>query len=175
MNRESLKANRNIMRHMAKQFPFAEAEELAGRVFGEILQRDSDSGGYSYVLDCLQTGKKSLQQIVVEFISSEEYIDKFVGDDPPSVVVQTIHRLLVVSEPEGEEAMKAAQRHYVRFGLKAYAEYLIQSDEYQRSTGPDGVPSAARPTEPGTASVSARPKRRASRRRAKRDKLDSAA
>ena len=41
---------------MATRFAHEDAARLAGEVFGEILKREADPGGYAYVLDCLESG-----------------------------------------------------------------------------------------------------------------------
>ena len=126
---------------MPTRFTHDDAARLAGDVFGEILLRESDPEGYAYVLDCLESGTKSLQQIVVEFITSDEFIDRFVARELPGSTVNLINVFLLGAPLDSEQDTLIAQRVLIRQGLQHYAEQIIKSEDYQRRIGPDGIPS----------------------------------
>jgi hypothetical protein len=119
---------------MAKRYPHKDAARLAGEVFGRILDRQADRDGYEYVLDCLESGKKSVQQIVLEFIASDEFIDKFAASGDAA------HTVGLVIE------MRAARRQFIRLGLRQYAEQITNSPEYMRRVGTDSVPGSGHHT-----------------------------
>jgi hypothetical protein len=125
---------------MAKRYPHRDAARLAGEVFGRILDRQADRDGYEYVLDCLESGKKSVQQIVLEFIASDEFIDKFAASGDAAHTVGLVNKLLLGRLPKSETEMQAARRQFIRLGLRQYAEQIANSPEYMRSVGTDSVP-----------------------------------
>jgi hypothetical protein len=125
---------------MAKSFPHDDAAQLAGQLFGLILDREADKAGYDYVLDCLQSGTKPVRDIVLEFISSDEFITRFVIDSTPAAAVALIHALLLGEKPDdGMEPMEAC-RQFIRLGLQRYAQGILMSEDYERDVGPDRVP-----------------------------------
>ena len=108
-----------------------EAVVLAGQVYGKILNREADKPGYEYVLFCFESGKKSVREIVLEFISSAEFIERFFLGKSPEESVDLVHRLLLGHEPEDANTLKHAQLRFVRMGLRKYAERIIASAEYK--------------------------------------------
>ncbi len=131
---------------MAKRYPHKDAARLAGEVFGRILDRQADRDGYEYVLDCLESGKKSVQQIVLEFIASDEFIDKFAASGDAAHTVGLVNKLLLGRLPNSETEMRAARRQLIRLGLRQYAEQIANSPEYMHSVGTDSVPGSGHRT-----------------------------
>jgi len=125
---------------MPTQHPHSAAQTLAGEVFGKILDREADAGGYAYVLDCLESGQKSLQQIVIEFMTSDEFIERFTASILPARSVDLVHRLLLGRSLDADMELLPAMREFVRFGLKAYVEKITESEDYINLVGPDCVP-----------------------------------
>ena len=125
---------------MPKQYSHADAARLAGEVFGKVLDREADPAGYDYVLDCLEGGKKTLRQIVIEFISSDEFIERFVVDSSPGETVALLNRLLLGRDFVTTEELHEARRQLVRNGLRKYAESLAKSPEYQAQFTTNTVP-----------------------------------
>ncbi len=127
---------------MPKRYPHKDAARLAGEVFGKILDRQADQDGYAYVLDCLESGKKSVQQIVLEFIASDEFIDKFAAPDGPAHTAMLVNKLLLGRPLKSDVEIAVAKRQIVRLGLRRYAEQIAFSPEYMLSAGTDKVPGA---------------------------------
>jgi hypothetical protein len=125
---------------MTKRYPHKDAARLAGEVFGKILDRQADRDGYQYVLDCLESGKKSVQQIVVEFIASDEFIDKFAASGSAAHAASLINKILLGRPLNSDIEMQSARRQFIRLGLRQYAEQIAYSPEYMRSVGADNVP-----------------------------------
>jgi hypothetical protein len=127
---------------LAPRYKHDQASRLAGEVFGKILDREADRDGYAYVLDCLEGGKKTIQQIVVEFISSDEFIDKFASGDDAAHTASLVNKLLLGRALKDDADFDIARREFLRLGLRQYAEKLVFSQEYARKVGPDKVPGA---------------------------------
>jgi hypothetical protein len=125
---------------MPTQHPHAAAQTLAGEVFGKILDREADAGGYAYVLDCVESGQKSLQQIVIEFMTSDEFIDRFTSSALPAQSVNLVHKLLLGRSLDRDAELRPALRAFVRLGLKAFVEKITGSADYENLVGPDRVP-----------------------------------
>jgi hypothetical protein len=125
---------------MAKRYPHKDAARLAGEVFGRILDRQADRDGYAYVLDCLESGKKSVQQIVLEFIASDEFIDKFAASGSAAHTASLVNKLLLGRPLNSDTEIQYAKRHLIRLGLRQYAEQITNSAEYMKSVGTDTVP-----------------------------------
>lgn len=124
---------------MATRHPHDSAVRLAGELYGKILNRNADKGGFDYVLDSLQQGKRSVRQHAIDMVSSAEFDTKFVQGRSERDVVMLINRVLpgrIVDEARLEGELDA----YDRLGIRQYAERLTQSSEYRRAYGDDRVP-----------------------------------
>lgn len=125
---------------MPTQHTHAAAQILAGEVFGKILDREADAGGYAYVLDCLESGQKSLQQIVTEFMTSDEFIDRFITPASLAQAVHLVHKLLLGRSLNDNTQLQPALHAFVRLGLTATVENIVGSSDYGNLVGPDRVP-----------------------------------
>ena len=135
---ESRGTNRRKGR-MPKRHLHSDASRLAGEIFGRVLNRAADREGFAYVLDCLEGGKKSVGQIVLEFIASDEFIDNFVARRGMGDAAKLVNKILLGRILSATELHFAA-RQLVRYGLRQYSEQIINSPEYMRRTGPDRMP-----------------------------------
>ena len=124
----------------ARRHTHQDAARLAGELFGKILDREADRGGYEYALHCLESGIRSVQDIVLDFISSDEFIDRFASNVDPGVAAGLVSRLLLGEAPQTDAETQTARYHFLRFGLRAYAEEIMLSHQYQETFGPDRVP-----------------------------------
>src|ERR1700722_437187 len=115
---------------MAKRYPHKDAARLAGELFGKILDRQADKSGYDYVLDCLESGKKSVQQIVLEFMASDEFIDKFAVSSNAAHTASLVNKLLLGRPLVDDTEIQRAKRQFIRLGLRQYAEQITNSPEY---------------------------------------------
>jgi hypothetical protein len=125
---------------MAKRHPHKDAARLAGEIFGKILDRQADKGGYDYILDCLESGKKSVKQIVLEFITSIEFIDKCATSGSTAYTASLVNKLLLGRPLNVDNEIQTANRELILLGLRQYAEQIVNSTEYMRSAGNDTVP-----------------------------------
>jgi hypothetical protein len=125
---------------MAKTFPYAEAERLAGEIFGIILDRDADPGGYRYVLHCLESGEKSVKQLVVEFICSDEFLERFVSNRPPAHTARMLTRLMLGRDFENEAESAESTRKFLLQGIKKFVQELAASREYMKEVGSNRLP-----------------------------------
>lgn len=115
------------------------AARLADAIFAQILGRAADAGGRDYVRYCLEHGVKSVQQIILDLIVSDEFVDGFASGADAGETANRINTMLL-GKALDEPARRNAVRRYLRLGLHGYAEEIILSDAYQHQTGPDKVP-----------------------------------
>lgn len=125
---------------MAKKYPHKEAARIAGELYGKILNRDADPGGYQYVLNCLENGTKTIQQIVLEFICSDEFIDRFAAGMSPANTASLLNKLLLGRALYLDMDVQVARRQFIRLGLRQYAEQIATSQEYMQKVGANNVP-----------------------------------
>lgn len=124
---------------MAKRHTYNEAARLSGELYGRILDRNADKGGYEYVLESLHHGKTTVRQHVIEMVASEEFITNFVRGRDNRTVVSLLHKILLARVPTNQQLPREVLV-LSRVGLRTYAEGLTQSDEYRRAWGDDRVP-----------------------------------
>lgn len=125
---------------MGNRYDHAAAARLAGELFGKILNRAADRDGYAYVLDSLESGKRSVRQHVVEMVVSEEYIDKYVANSNPHGVVRTLNKVLLGRQLSDPASVRREALRLVRMGLAQYAGEIVHSPDYIRAYGEDRVP-----------------------------------
>ncbi|MGD0192683.1 MAG: phycobilisome rod-core linker polypeptide [Rhizomicrobium sp.] len=125
---------------MAKKHAHEEASRLAGELFGLILDRNADEGGYGHVLYCLESGKKSIRELVYEFMTSDEFIARFLTDSGPAAAVILVQRILLGRSPETVAELQDVQREFIRIGLARFVRNILMSEEYELDTGPNQVP-----------------------------------
>jgi hypothetical protein len=133
-------ANRAVASPAATRHPHPEAARLAGEVFGKILNREADRGGYEYLLYCFESGIKSVQDVVLDFIASDEFIDNFASLGDPGNTASLVNKILLGEPLETDAQIQMARYRFVRFGLRAYAEEILLSRQYQEAIGPNQVP-----------------------------------
>lgn len=125
---------------MAKQFLHDEAMQIAGDLYGTLLKRGADRDGCEHVVHCLVNGTKSIQQIVLEFICSDEFIDRFATGMSSASTAIFLTKLLVGRTLEADYDVQVARRQLIRLGLRRYAEQIAMSPEYMQKVGANSVP-----------------------------------
>lgn len=128
-----------MLQAIVKKYGNRDATRLAGEVFGKLLDRDADAEGYKYVLECFRNGVKSIPQIVVEFVASDEFFDRFARGRSPSEIANYVTRLLV-GRSVRETDREAAEKLLIRSGLREFARRIVTSEEYLYNVGADRVP-----------------------------------
>lgn len=126
---------------MPRKHSHPAAMKLAGDLYGKILNRNADKGGFEYVLDSLQHGKKSVRQHALEMVHSDEFANKFVRGREHRSVVLLLNKVLLGRRLD-DRLTDVETQYYRNTGLKAYAEDLIQSPDYWGAYGEDNVPGA---------------------------------
>jgi hypothetical protein len=125
---------------IAKRHAHHEAARLAGEVFEKVLNRAADRGGYEYALYCFENGIKSVQEIVLDFICSDEFIDNFAALRDPGKTASLVNKILLGEALETAAETRLARHRFVRFGLRAYAEEIMLSKKYREAIGPNQLP-----------------------------------
>ncbi|MFM7424447.1 MAG: phycobilisome rod-core linker polypeptide, partial [Elainella sp.] len=138
------------LRHPARiyrlmpQATAAERAEVAQAIYAQLMEHPLDQGNseaarQTAVLE-LRLASESVRQCVLALATSDAYIQRFYQPYPDAKVVELLLRHLLGRTPTGE----AEVSHYVQLlqerGFSATVTTLVDSAEYQRYFGEDGVP-----------------------------------
>ena len=124
---------------MAIRHPYPTAVKLTGDLYRYVLERVSDKGGFEYVVDCLTDGKKSVRDLALEMIASEEFGTKFVRGRDADQVVALLNRILLGAKLEGA-ALKLEREKFATLGQEKYVEQLTRSTAFRQYFDEDRVP-----------------------------------
>lgn len=124
---------------MATRHSHEHAVRLAGDLYGKILNRNADKGGFEYVLDSLQAGRKSVRQHALEMVLSDEFKNQFLRGRNEASAVMLLNRVLL-GRTLTRDRVHVDAIEYRQVGLDAYAERLTRSDEFRKNYGDDRVP-----------------------------------
>lgn len=124
---------------MAVQHPHETAARIAGDLYGKILNRMADPDGYKYTLESLREGRKSVRELALEMIGSEEFGLRLADRDNPVQGARVLNKLLFGRVPD-ERLLPREAALYKTMGRAAYAEQLTRSWDYQRLFGDDRLP-----------------------------------
>ncbi len=116
---------------MRNRLSHSRASQMAGELFGRVLNRNADKAGYAYVLDCLESGTKSLKQLTVEMMLSEEYLDRFTDLGGAQQTVNRLNQILLGHAIADAAALRQAALRYTRMGLTQYVEDILRSAAYK--------------------------------------------
>jgi hypothetical protein len=100
------------------------------------------------VVDCLTDGKKSVRDLALEMIASEEFSIKFVRGRDADQTVALLNRILLGGKLEAA-ALKLEREKFATLGQEKYVEQLTGSKEYRQYFDEDRVPSIGNQKPPG--------------------------
>lgn len=127
---------------MSTQHSEGRAGKLACDLYAHFLRRGPDVGGFRYVRQSLQEGKKTVRQHVLEIVGSEEFRTKFVRNRPRESVVQHLHTLLFGRSLTDPYRLARQAADLAVLDLVPYVERLTRSEDYQNLYGDDRLPGA---------------------------------
>jgi hypothetical protein len=116
------------------------AARLTGELYGNILQRDADHGGYNYYVDGLANDDLTLQEVIAEFFVSEEFREKFIANQTPNELARNLLRAFFGYDDATDAETKRIVAHIVESGFPATIRALLADPRYLEENGQFGIP-----------------------------------
>lgn len=125
---------------MPSSLSYDDAVRIAGELYGNLLGRNSDKGGFTYTLERLLSGEKSPRDLVKEFSCSEEFRELHLMNQTPNEFARRASlRFLGLKRPEPDKIKEIATRLLLDNWRRVVSD-LVDSDEYASIHGNLGVP-----------------------------------
>jgi hypothetical protein len=119
---------------------FETAARMAGQLYGNILFRDADSGGYDHYLRALQTGATPIKEFVWEFYVSREFVHKFVINETPNQLVRNLICTFFSQKVAAADWVEEPLTILIDKGYKDLIRYFIADKRYDDRHGPQSIP-----------------------------------
>ncbi len=116
------------------------ANRLTGLLYGNILHRNSDETGYQYYSDLLATGATTLPNIICEFYSSEEFVQKFVVNQTPNELARNLLYSFFAPTAVTARDVTELRDALVRNGLARTIRSLVEDTRFFERHGTMGIP-----------------------------------
>lgn len=123
-----------------KQYPYEQATEKAGILFGNLLGRVADKVGYDFIVDQLYTGQASVKDIVTTMLTSEEFREKFIMNNTPNEISKALRIALLKEIRPRPEAIKETAITLLEGDWVNVIASMIQSDAYNKAFGEEKIP-----------------------------------
>jgi hypothetical protein len=119
---------------------FETAARMAGQLYGNILFRDADSGGYDYYLNALQQGSAPVKEHVREFFTSQEFIHKFVINETPNQLIRNLICTFFSQKVAAPDWVEEPLTILIDKGYKEAIRYFISDKRYDDRHGLQSIP-----------------------------------
>jgi hypothetical protein len=119
------------------------ATRLTGRLFGDILYRNADREGFAHYLDALSTERLSLDDVIHELYTCDEFVRKFVLNQTPNELARNlVCTFFNTSDPSvrSMELISCVLDELVHKGLDSTVRSLIQDPRFRDCYGSFAVP-----------------------------------
>ncbi|MDV6344904.1 DUF4214 domain-containing protein [Nitrosomonas sp. Is37] len=123
-----------------KKYPFDQAAEKAGQLYGNLLGRVADKSGYDFVVSQLNTGESSIKNIVINMLTSDEFREKFVINNTPNELAKLLHIVLLKELRPRPEAIKNTAINLLEDDWRRVIINMIQSEAYSKAFGEEKIP-----------------------------------
>ncbi len=133
------------------------ASEALQIIYPRILGRVIDSDGYNSWKEQLVKGSLSMKDVILSFIESDEYRQKF--DDPYRCnelwgnIIRFMYQQLLARSPETQTVELAHSEPLRSGGRVKLAKIILKSAEYSSRWGNNGVPGIGYNKPPGIGGV----------------------
>ena len=129
------------VRHdMARKYLHPQAVQLAGRIYGICLLRNSDEAGFNHMVNVLTNGEASVRDLVIATCQSDEFREKFLMNQSPNEMAREFYaRFIGISSPSAEDIKKYAIK-ILEQDWRDFISELFDSDEYMKKYGEDKLP-----------------------------------
>ncbi len=116
------------------------ASKVAGQLYGNLLQRESDNEGYAHAVGCLSEGSGTVRGLVRQICISEEFREKHVMNQTSNELARRlIINLLGDRRPDARRVKMLSVQLLERDWRQVVAE-IIESELYTTAHGDDLVP-----------------------------------
>jgi hypothetical protein len=116
------------------------ASRLSGLLYGNILHRDSDDDGFDYHFGLLKNNEIGLNDLIVKFFTSDEFIEKFVVNQTPNELVTNLLRSFFGPLGFKDADHSALRKTLVHAGLDEIIRKLVQDNRFAKAHSANGVP-----------------------------------
>jgi hypothetical protein len=116
------------------------AMQLAGQLYGNILHRNADGPGYEYYLKRLTSGAQTLRDLVEEFFTCEEFIEKFVVNQTPNELGRNILQAMIGPDNVTLKEAKQIALNIIKQGYPAAVNLLMEDERCLKLHGALGIP-----------------------------------
>lgn len=123
-----------------KQYPFDQAAEKAGLLFGNLLGRVADKVGYDFIVDQLNTGQASVRDIVTTMLTSDEFREKFIMNNTPNELSKALRIALLKEIRPKPKDIKVTAIDLLENNWVSVITDMINSEAYHKAFGEERIP-----------------------------------
>lgn len=124
-----------------KKWSFSLASEISGQLYGKLLLRNSDRGGYEWCIEQLTTGSLTVRELVKHFCTSEEFREINLMNQTPNEFARILCKRFWGRQTEDQKEVKRLAVMILESDWRTVINYVIDSDKYKSIYGDDKVPS----------------------------------
>jgi hypothetical protein len=112
-------------------------------LYGNLLHRNADKEGYNFYLTELQTKDGISPDVIYEFFTSEEFLEKFIVNQTPNELARNLlHSFFEISTLTRLD-VKLTVRNLIQIGFPAVVRNLLSDKRFVERHGTLGVPKYA--------------------------------
>jgi hypothetical protein len=119
---------------------YSAAQKLAGLLYGNILHRNADPGGFEFYMKSLSGETVELKDIIVEFYTCEEFCQKFVVNQTPNELGRNLLASFFNLSDITLTDVKTVTDGLIQQGLSRVVTNLINDHRFFDRHGNLGVP-----------------------------------
>lgn len=123
-----------------KKYPFDQAAEKAGQLYGNLLGRSADKTGYDFVVSQLYRGESSVKDIVENMLTSEEFREKFIMNNTPNELAKALRITLLKELRPRPEEIKNTAVDLLESDWRGVIINMINSESYNIAYGEEKIP-----------------------------------
>ena len=116
------------------------AQVVTGTLYRNIFNRDSDSAGFQYYVNCFTKGRKTLNRAICEFFTSNEFVDKFAANQTPDQLSRRLLAGFIGSGRFTDPDVKLIRTTLIKHGIGQTVDTLMNDARFLELHGVMGVP-----------------------------------
>jgi hypothetical protein len=123
-----------------KKYPFDQAAEKAGLLFGNLMGRVADKVGYDFIVDQLNTGQSSVKDIVTMMLTSDEFRENFIMNNTPNELSKVLRMALLKELRPKPAAIKESAIALLENDWRNVIIDMVNSEAYGKAFGEEKIP-----------------------------------